>query len=77
MTEITFERSGNAEARIYCDDQWIGGLFHRPDLLKPGSHYYVVHLFDDPRGPLHVHERAQVREATEARAASHPYLDYS
>ena len=74
VDDITFEHTTENEARILCDEDWIGGLFRRPDILKPGSHYYVVHFFDDPRGPIRVHDRSRVREATEARAALLPHL---
>ena len=72
--DISFERTTGNEARILCDDDWIGDLLRHRDVLKPGSHYYIVHLFDDPRGPIRVHDRSRIREATETRAASLPHL---
>ena len=72
--DISFERTTGNEARILCDDDWIGNLLRHRDVLEPGSHYYIVHLFDDPRGPIRVHDRSRIREATETRAASLPHL---
>ena len=68
------KRRRRTRARILGDDDWIGHLFRHPDILKPGAHYYVVHLFDDARGPIRVHDRSRVREATEDRAAALAHL---
>ena len=72
--DISFQRTTGNEARIICDNDWIGHLLRHRDVLKPGSHYYIVHLFDDPRGPIRVHDRSRIREATETRTASLPHL---
>ena len=73
MTEITFLPVAGDEARILADGECAGDLYQRPGILKPGSHCYVIHLIDDPRGPVRVHDRSRVREVAQTMAASHPY----
>ena len=51
MTGITFKRITPEESRIYADGMIIGEVYRQDDILKPGSHYYVVHLSEDYRGP--------------------------
>ena len=77
MTEFEFKRVGPNEARILDnEDAYIGDLYRRPDFLKPDAHYYVVHLHEDPRGFVRVHDRRQVRAVTAQRIATHPYWSY-
>ena len=53
---ITFIRVGDDEARIYdAEGDYVGDLFRHPDILHPGSSYFVIHLDEDPRGPVRVH----------------------
>ena len=70
---ITFTRVGANEARIHdADGDYVGDLFRQPDILEPGEHVYVIHLSEDPRGWVRVHERKRVREVTQELLASHP-----
>ena len=70
---MTFTRVADNEARIHdSDGDHVGDLFRQPDILRPGSFYFVVHLTEDPRGPVRVHERWRVREVAEERIRSHP-----
>ena len=70
---VTFTRVADNEARIHdSDGDYVGDLFRHPDILCPGSSYFVIHLTEDPRGPLRVHERSRVREVAEERLRSHP-----
>ena len=69
---VTFTRVGANEARIHQDGEHVGDLFRHPDILEPGEHFYVIHLSDDPRGWVRVHERERVREMAEERLRSHP-----
>ena len=70
---VTFIRVGANEARIHdADGDYVGDLFRQRDILEPGEHFYVIHLSEDPRGPLRVHERERVREMAEERLRSHP-----
>ena len=38
----------------------------------PAPPSYVVHLSEDPRGFVRVHERSRIREVAEQRLLSHP-----
>ena len=71
---VTFTRVGNDEARIYQDGEHVGDLFRHPDILEPGECYFVIHLSEDPRGPVRVHERSRIREVTQELLASHPLM---
>ena len=45
MTGITFKRIAPDESRIYDSTGCIiGEIYRQDDILKPGSHYFVVHL---------------------------------
>ena len=69
---VTFTRVSADEARIYADGDYVGDLFRQPDILHQGEYFYVVHLSEDPRGPVRVHERARIRKVAEERIRSHP-----
>ena len=72
---ITFTRVGDNEARIHdADGDYVGDLFRHPDILCPGEYFYVVHLSEDPRGPVRVHERSRIREVAQGRLDTHPML---
>ena len=45
---------------------WVE-LIRQPDLLKDGSWFYKIHLFDDYRGPIRAHDRERIREVAEQR----------
>lgn len=72
MSDITFRRVAPDEARILADGEHVGDLYRQDDILKPGAVFYVVHLSEDPRGPIRVHERALIREVAENRVRTHP-----
>ena len=44
----------------------------QPDILNPGEHYYVVHLDEDYRGPVRVHERSRIRDVAQYLVDTHP-----
>ena len=70
---VTFTRVGNDEARIHdADGDYVGDLFRQRDVLNPASSFFVIHLDEDPRGPVRVHERSRIREVTQELLASHP-----
>ena len=71
-TDLTFRRVTPEESRIYQDGTIIGEVYRQDDPLKPGAHYYVIHLSEDPRGWVRVHQRSRIREVTEQRVLSHP-----
>ena len=61
-SQITFKRTGVDEARVYQDGDHVGDVYLQDDILNRGAVFYVVHLSEDPRGPVRVHERHRVRE---------------
>ena len=72
---ITFTRVADDEARIHdAGGDYVGDLFRHPDILCPGEYFYVVHLSEDTRGPVRVHERARVREVAQHRLDTHPLM---
>ena len=73
MCHVTFTRIAEDEARILADDEYVGDLYRQPDILAPGTAFYVVHLEDDPRGFVRVHDRHRVREVAVERIRTHPF----
>ena len=71
-SQITFGRVNADEARIYQDGEHVGDLYRQRDILNAGGHYYVIHLDEDCRGPVHVHQRGRIREVAQRRVATHP-----
>ena len=75
MSSVTFRRVASDEARIYdADSDHVGDVYAQDDILNPGARVYVVHLSEDPRGFVRVHDRSRVREVAEERLRSHPFL---
>ena len=64
---ICFKRTLPDHAHMYHGEELVGELTRQPDLLNCGSWFYVIHLFDDMRGPVRVHDRKRVREVAEQR----------
>ncbi len=71
-SDIGFRRVGENEARIYQHGDHVGDLYRHDDILNRGEVFYVVHLSEDPRGPVRVHDRSRIREVAEERIRSHP-----
>lgn len=69
---IEFERIGACEWRIREDGRCIGDVNRYEDVTKPGTHVFVIHLDEDPRGPRRVKERDRVREETLRLVDTHP-----
>ena len=72
MREITFKRITPEESRIFADGDHVGDVYRQDDVLREGAHYYVVHLDEDWRGPVRVHQRHRIREIVEERIRTHP-----
>ena len=72
MTEIAFRRIAGNEARILADGECVGDLFRHPDILAPGAVVYIVHLSEDRRGPVGIHDRSRIRETVERMVDTHP-----
>ncbi len=73
-SDIRFRRVGENEARIYQHGDHVGDLYRHDDILNRGEVFYVVHLSEDPRGPVKVHERHRVREVARHLLDTHPLL---
>ena len=73
MCHVTFKRVADDEARILADGEHVGDLYRHSDILAPGSVIFVVHLEDDPRGFVRVHERHRIREVAAERIRTHPF----
>ena len=65
--DIHFKRTLPDHAHMYDGKELVGELTMQPDLLKEGSYFYVIHLFDDFRGPVRVHDRNRILEIAEQR----------
>ena len=77
MCQVTFKRITPEESRIYdadADGDHVGDVYAQDDILNPGARVYVVHLSDDPRGFVRVHDRTRIRQVAEERLLSHPFL---
>ena len=73
MDEVTFKRITPRESRIYdADGDHVGDVYRHDDILVPGQVFYVLHLFDDPRGPRRVHDRGRIRDVAQYLLDSHP-----
>ncbi len=72
MTDIAFKRITPEESRVYLDGDFVGEVHRQDDILKPGSHYYVCWLDEDPRGPVRIPERSRIRETVARRILTHP-----
>ena len=75
MRQVTFKRVADDEARIYdADGDHVGDVYAQDDVFDPGRRVYLVHLSEDPRGFVRVHDRARIRQIAEERLLSHPFL---
>ena len=72
MSSIVFKRVSPHESRIYQDGDCVGDVYRQNDILNAGSHFYVVHLFEDWRGPKRVHERRRIRQVAQRMVDTHP-----
>lgn len=72
MSHITFKRINPRESRIYQEGDHVGDVYRQDDILNPGSHYYVIHLDEDRRGPRRVHDRNRIREVAQRLVNTHP-----
>ena len=72
MTDITFKRIAEDEARILADGECVGDLYRHPDILVPGAVVYIAHLSEDRRGPVRIHDRSRIRAVVERMVDTHP-----
>ena len=71
-TDLAFRRITPEESRIYQDGAIVGEVYRQEDILNTGAHYYVIHLSEDPRGPVKVHERHRIRDLAQRLVDTHP-----
>jgi len=71
-TDLTFRRITPEESRIYRDGMIVGEVYRQEDILNVGAHYYVIHLSEDYRGPVKVHDRARIRDTAQRLVDTHP-----
>ena len=75
MSHVTFKRITPAESRIYdANGDHVGDVYAQDDILDPSRRVYLIHLSEDPRGFVRVHDRARIRQVAEERLRSHPFL---
>ena len=68
--DVRFRRTGGDECDIVVHNEVVGTVMKRPDFASPaGGSFYVVHLYDDHRGPRHVDDRDRVKTVTVAMIA--------
>ena len=71
MSRIEFKRVTLHESRIYDAGDCVGEVHRQDDILKPGEHFYIVHLSEDCRGPVRVRERGRIRSVAQRLADTH------
>ena len=68
--DLRFRRTVDDECDIVVHGEVVGTVTRRPDIASPdGGVYFVIHLFDDRRGPRHVDDRERVRTVAAAMIA--------
>ena len=72
MSTIAFGKGAPNEWRILRDGEHVGDIHRQRDILDSTSSFFTIHLDEDPRGFVRVHDPARVREAVLERLASHP-----
>ncbi len=72
MDRLAFKRLTPHESRIYAGGDHVGDVYRHRDILAPGRVYYVVHFYEDPRGPRRVHDRRRIRDVAQILYESHP-----
>jgi len=62
IDDLRFRRRADDECDIVVYGQTVGTVVRRPDIANPdGGQYFVIHLYDDRRGPRQVDHRDEVR----------------
>ena len=68
--DVRFRRTGGDECDIVVYGQTVGTVMKRPDVAATaGGSFYVVHLYDDHRGPRQVDGRDRVKAVAAAMIA--------
>ena len=62
IDDLRFRRRGADECDIVVYGMTVGSVMRRPDIANPdGGWFYVIHLYDDRRGPKQLDDRDTVR----------------
>ena len=65
--DVKFRRRLEGECDIVIHGQTVGTVMKRRDIANPaGGWFYVIHLYDDPRGPKQLDDRDAVRSTIAA-----------
>ena len=72
MSGVTFRRIAPDESRIFRDGEIVGDVYALDDSLRESARYFEIHLDEDPRGPVRLHDRSRVQEVAERLVSSHP-----
>ena len=72
-TRIVFRKANDNEVRIYdADGDHVGDVIRQRDILCPSSSHFIIHMNEDPRGFVRVHEHSRVRETAQRLLDTHP-----
>ncbi len=63
MSGLTFRRIAPDESRVYLDGDHVGDVYRQQDVLSPGSHFYMVHLDEDPAAVIARLDKARAKYA--------------
>ena len=64
LHDVLFRRTGDHECDVVVFGETVGSVTRRPDVASADPerfHYYAAHLWDDPRGPVLIEDREEVR----------------
>ena len=61
IDDLRFRRRGADECDIVVYGMTVGTVMRRPDITNPdGGRFYVIHLYDDRRGPKQLDDRSAI-----------------
>ena len=64
VDDLRFRRRGDDECDVVVYGMTVGTVMRRRDIANPdGGRFYVIHLYDDRRGPKQIDDRDAVRSA--------------
>ncbi len=72
MNQVSFTRIARHEWRVRLDGEIVGDVFRMPDILEAPATVFMIHLDEDTRGPVRVHDAGRVRAETERMLRTHP-----
>ena len=72
MDQMSFTRIARHEWRVRLGGGIVGDVLRMPDILEAGATVFMIHLDEDTRGPVRVHDAARVRAEAERLVRTHP-----